>query len=109
MTTWPPPPDLDSIRELVATADLEGFIADGAPTDEYDHEADELQQSIVGLLSDELTTATLLPIIELIWSKNFNLAGPELAHRRPGLTSLAEQINRFFGPEAEPQTRGSSL
>lgn len=32
---WPPPPDLDSIQELVANADVEGFIADGAPVDEY--------------------------------------------------------------------------
>ena len=33
---WPPPPDIDSIQELVATADVEGFIAEGAPPDEYE-------------------------------------------------------------------------
>jgi len=106
---WPPPPDLSSIRELVAAADLEGFIAEGAPIDEYDCEADQLQESIVGLQSEDLTAATLLPIIELIWGKDFNLAGPELARRRPALTKLVDQINRFFGPEATPQTRSPSL
>ena len=30
---WPPPPDIESIQELVAAADIEGFIEiHGAPT-----------------------------------------------------------------------------
>ena len=66
---WPPPPDLDSIQELVATADIEGFIAKGAPADEYETEAE--------LLFNQLENA------------------------------LAQQIARFFGPEAQPQVRGS--
>jgi hypothetical protein len=102
---WPPPPDIASIRELVATADLEGYIADGAPTDEYDHEADQLQGNIVDVVTAELTVANLLPIIEPIWSESFNLDALGLALRRPALTALAQQIERFFGPAATPQVR----
>jgi hypothetical protein len=102
---WPPPPDIASIRELVATADPEGYIADGAPTDEYDHEADQLQGNIVDVVTAELTVANLLPIIEPIWSESFNLDAPGLALRRPALTALAQQIERFFGPAATPQVR----
>src|SRR5260370_8229785 len=95
---WPPPPDIASIRDLVATADPEGYIADGAPTDEYDHEADQLQGNIVDVVTAELTVANLLPIIEPIWSESFNLDAPPLPLPGPPLTPLAHPTHRFFDP-----------
>lgn len=104
---WPPPPDLDSIQELVATADVDGFIADGAHADEYEAEAEALFEQIGHLATAELVTPTLLPILEAIWQSSFPLTGEALAGRRPRLIDLAGQIERFFGPAAQPQVRGA--
>ena len=104
-TPWPPPPDIDSIQELVATADIEGFIADGSPTDEYETEADLLFNNVENLPTPELTVPNILPLLEVIWQRSFSLDAAALATRRPALNALATQIARFFGPEAQPQTR----
>jgi hypothetical protein len=107
---WPPPPDLDSIRELVRDADVEGLIAiHGAPADEYDGEADALHEAIVHLPTSGIIAANLMPILEAIWSRNFADGDTELSLRRPALTSLARGIARFFGPEATPQVRQQSI
>ncbi|WP_263384190.1 hypothetical protein [Granulicella arctica] len=106
IAAWPPPPDLESIKELVRDADVEGFIADGSPADEYDTEAEELHEGIAHLVSEEITVGRLMPLIEAIWRKNLVDDDAELAERRPGLEGIAAQIARFFGAEAKPQTRG---
>ncbi len=102
---WPPPPDLHSLQELVATADVEGFIAEGAPPDEYDSEAELLLASVRDLSTEQLTPPTLLPVLHEVWRTSFSLTDADLAERREGLQQLAVQIARFFGPEARPQTR----
>jgi len=103
---WPPPPDRESIRQLVREADAEGLIANhAAPADEYDTEAEQVLIVIQHLPISQLTAAKLLPILEGIWRKNFTLDEPEATLRRPALERLAQQIARFFGPEAQPQTR----
>ena len=104
---WPPPPDLDSIQELVATADVDGFIADGAPADEYETEAELLFNQLENFPTDDLVTAKILPILEDTWKRSFELSEAGVLLRRPKLTELAGQIERFFGPEARPQVRGS--
>jgi hypothetical protein len=104
---WPPPPDLDSIKELTRDADVEGFIADGAPADEYDTEAEDLFRAIQHFASKELVPVRLMPILKRIWAVSFNVSGDELVSRTPALEALAAQIARFFGPEATPQVRGS--
>jgi hypothetical protein len=105
--SWPPPPDIDSIQELVATADVEGFISGGAPADEYETEAELIFNAIENFPTADMVAAKLEPIIEAIWQKSFSLDTASLATRRPALTALAGEIARFFGPEAKPQVRGS--
>jgi hypothetical protein len=103
---WPPPPDLASIKELVRDADIEGLIEiHGAPADEYDTEAESLHTAIAHFAISEITVKNLLPALEAIWRKNFIDDDADLALRRPALEKLAQQIARFFGPEAQPQTR----
>jgi hypothetical protein len=104
---WPPPPDLASIKELVRDADTEGFIALGSPADEYDHEAELLFAAIGRLPTEKLTAANIKPHIEIIWTRSFEYDTVVLEQARPALLSLAQQIARFFGPEAQPQTRNS--
>lgn len=104
---WPPPPDDDSIQELVATADVEGFIANGAPADEYETEAEQVLMALETWSSAEITVARLMPVLQEIWTAAFQLDEPALAERRSKLEGLAGQIALFFGPEAKPQVRGA--
>jgi len=102
---WPPPPDLDSLKELFATADVEGLIADECPLDEYDPEAKHFYEATIGFSTSKFAVEQTLPILEQLWVKQFTLNEEQLAQRRPALTELAQQIARFFGPEAKPQVR----
>jgi hypothetical protein len=103
---WPPPPDLESIQDLVRAADIEALIEiHGAPADEYEPEGKHIFSAIEHLPTAELTVPNLLPILEAIWRKNFIDNDAELALRHPALEALAEQIARVFGPEAKPQVR----
>jgi hypothetical protein len=102
---WPPPPDIESIQDLVRAADIEALIADGAPADEYQPEEEQILSAIQHLPTAELTIPNLLPILEAIWRKSFSHSDAQLALRQPALEGLAQQIARFFGPEAQPQTR----
>jgi hypothetical protein len=105
---WPPPPDLASIQELVCNADVEGFVADGAPADEYDSEAEEFHAAIAGFPTSRITVSNLLPILHEIWRGSFSLDDAAIAVRYPALEALAQQVARFFGPEAQPLTRQTS-
>lgn len=102
---WPPPPDLESLQQLVREADIEGHLAEGAPADEYEPEEEALFAAIAHLPTADLTAGNLRPILETLWRKSFNLSDAELASRVSAIAALAAQIERFFGPEAEPQVR----
>jgi hypothetical protein len=102
---WPPPPDAESIRELVRAADPEGHLADGAHADEYEPEEDEILAAIQHLPTEELVASVTLPLIESVWRRSFLLDDAAMADRKPALLGLAGQIERFFGPEAKPQVR----
>lgn len=104
---WPPPPDLNSIQELVANADVEGFIAGGSPADEYETEAQETFTALAGWSTEDLKTERILPVLEEVWTQAFSLDDKGLDDRRVKLRELAGQIERFFGPEAKPQVRGA--
>lgn len=108
MSTWPPAPDLFSLRELFAMADVEGLIADDCPSDEYDPEALHFYEETRGCPTARFAREQTLPLLEKLWSKQFGLDEEQLAERRPALTELANQIARFFGPEAQPAVRAQS-
>jgi hypothetical protein len=105
---WPPPPDLASIKELVANADVEGFLAEGGHFDEYDLEAAQIANKLVTWPAASLTADHILPVLEHVWADAFSLDDVTLAARKPKLQGLADQIARFFGPAATPQVRGQA-
>ncbi|WP_263371302.1 hypothetical protein [Granulicella cerasi] len=107
MAQWPPPPDLESINEIVATVDVEGYLAEGAPGDEYEIEAEEIHEAISTWSIEELTADRLEPVLADIWQGAFEYNDAQLAERKPKLRALAEEIAKFFGPEAKPQVRGA--
>jgi hypothetical protein len=102
---WPPPIDLESIQQLVREADPEGYLANGAPADEYEPEEELLLVSLAPLPSQQMLVMNLLPVIEEVWRTSFALDDEALADRRPALMALALQIERFFGPRATPLVR----
>jgi hypothetical protein len=102
---WPPPPDLNSLKELFAAADIEGLIADECPLDEYDPEAKHFYEATIGFPTSRFTAERTIPLLEKLWVRQFMLNKEQLAQRRPALLELANQIARFFGPEATPQVR----
>jgi hypothetical protein len=102
---WPPPPDLESIQQLVREADIEGHLAEGAPDDEYEPEEEDLYAVISTWPIARFVSSNLQPIIEEIWRKSFNLNDVDIATRTTAIAALATQIERFFGPEAKPQVR----
>jgi hypothetical protein len=103
---WPPPPDLDSLKELFAAADVEGLIADDCPLDEYDPEAKHFFDETNGYSTAQFTEALTLPVLEDIFAKQFMWSDAQKIERRPKVQDLAAQIARFFGPGAQPQVRG---
>lgn len=105
--SWPPPPDLASLKELLANADIEGLIANGAPPDEYDTEAEKAHATLKDWSTTDLTAPRILPFLEEIWSAAFGLGSPGLDDRRVKLRELAGEIERFFGAGASPQVRGA--
>jgi hypothetical protein len=46
-------------------------------------------------------------VITEIWGRAFSLIPAVLDTRQPKIAALAQQIARFFGPEAKPLVRGS--
>lgn len=102
---WPPPPDLESLKELFATADVEGLIADKCPPDEYDPEAKHFFEETAGWPTSKFTADHVLPLLDQLWVKQFMLDKTQLAQRRPALEKLSAEIIRFFGPEAQPIVR----
>ena len=106
---WPPPPDLASIQELLRSADPEGFIADGAPADEYELEETRLFAAISDFSTAQMLATNIVPILDDIWQQAFSLDAAALSERRPALLSLAQEIERFFGPESRPRTRDQIL
>jgi len=102
---WPPPPDLESIQDLMRAADPEGHLAEGAPADEYEPEEEQLFAAIQHFPTADLLAVKLLPILKEIWRTSFNLDETALLSRRSALEGLAQQIEHFFGPAATPQVR----
>jgi hypothetical protein len=105
--TWPPPPDLESIRTLVREADPEGHIAEGAPSDEYEPEEEAIFAFIAHLKTSELTAPNILPIVEQVWRNSFAYDDEALDRSRPALQRIARRISLFFGPDAKPQVRAN--
>jgi hypothetical protein len=89
--------DLDSVNDLVTEQDVEGFIADGAPADEYEGEVEEVFAALHALPSAEATPDRILAILEQTWTKNFKLSDEALQQRRPRLEKIVERILHFFG------------
>jgi len=89
--------DMESVQDLVRAADIEGFIADGDPADEYDPEEQKIFSALLPLTSAQFTKANVLPVIVDIWRASFSLDDADLSERLHAMDSLAGQFVHFFG------------
>ena len=89
--------DLDSVNDLVTEQDVEGFIADGAPADEYEGEIEEVFAALQALPAEEATQERIVAVLRQTWRKNFNLSDAALDQRGPGMEKIAARILHFFG------------
>jgi hypothetical protein len=89
--------DLESVNDLITEQDVEGFIADGAPADEYEGEVEEVFAAWLALPAEEATKERLLAILEQTWRKSFSLSEAELEQRRPGFERIVDRTLHHFG------------
>ena len=88
--------DLESIDELIRTQDIEGFLADGAPEDEYAPEIEVVFAQLRALPIQQASRERLIALLEAVWTKDFSLSESELETRRPGFEAIADKILHFF-------------
>jgi len=89
--------DLESVNDLTTEADVEGFIADGAPTDEYESEVEDVFAALVALPAEKATKEAIVAIYERVWAANFSLSDEDLLKRRGAFDGIAERILHHFG------------
>jgi hypothetical protein len=83
---------VSDINDLLIQEDVEGFIALGAPQDEYESEAALIAAAILQLKENEQTEDAILSVIAIIWMNNFNLGDDEMQLRLPALQRVAQAI-----------------
>lgn len=80
------------INTILQEQDVEWLIANGAPADEYESEAQAIVQTLSQLDEHELTQRNILKIIDSIWTQSFNLEDSDLGLRELALNTLAHRI-----------------
>ena len=90
-------PNLKRMTELFAEFDVEELIAEGAPRDEYDDEANAVAQKIMDLnfVKTKVDQAAILNGLIDVWGKSFNLNENELEKRRENLSKLATKVEEI--------------
>jgi len=88
--------DLESIDELIRTQDIEGFIAEGAPEDEYAPEIEVVYAQLLALPIQQASRERLIALLEAVWAKAFSLSVTQLETRKPDFEAIAGKIRHFF-------------
>jgi hypothetical protein len=90
--------DLKAMKALFAEHDVEGFIGEGAPRDEYDQEATDVAQKLKDMefVQTKIDCAAVLKTLTDVWSQNFNLKDAELEQRRKNLSRLAGKVQELW-------------
>lgn len=83
---------LQEIEDILRQADVEGFIGDGAPDDEYDSEAQEIYTLLTGATT--VDGNKVMAILVAVWERFFNLGPDEMQQRLPYLRKVAQELAR---------------
>ena len=79
------------INTLLINEDIEGYIAFGAPKDEYASEARIIADAVAALSYEQFTQENIIAIIASAWA-TFELSPDDLKLRLPSIQRVAEQI-----------------
>lgn len=88
--------DAESGEELFTTHDLEGFIAGGAPADEYEPEMKQLIEALALIPPGEASQSKIIALLNDIWRKDFSATEDRLEALRPGFESLANTLLEHY-------------
>ena len=84
------------INAVLREEDVEGFIAQGAPGDEYDSEAQEIASALALLNEGQITEANVAAIVALVWAKSFDRSSQEIEMRMSVFRRIAQRLNTFI-------------
>lgn len=88
-------PTTHQINELLVAEDIEGYIAFGAPMDEYSSEAAMIASAVSKLDHEQISEEILVAIIATAWA-TFELSPEELQLRLPGIRNVAQRIFHIY-------------
>lgn len=80
------------INQLLIQSDIEGFIAAGAPLDEYIDEAAQITAAI-SANKEHFTIDMLTAMISLVWIRCFELSAADMKLRASAVERLARRIH----------------
>ena len=84
---------LTTLEEVFRAEDMEGLIALGAPDDEYDSEAFEVQTELEALEDREMSQACVSTIVANVWRGSFGPFDEDgWRQREPVLRHLVQRI-----------------
>lgn len=80
------------IEESLRAADIEGYIAFGAPSDEYASEAEIISVALAALDENEVNVENVAAVISEVWRESFNLDASDLEARRAAIYGVSRSI-----------------
>jgi hypothetical protein len=93
--------DMESVQDLVRGADIEGFLAEGEPADEYEPEEMAIFSAMSAWPAATFTKANVMAVVVEVWRKSFSLDDAEMSARLSKMDGLAGQFVHFFGAQNE--------
>jgi hypothetical protein len=82
---------MTSIKNILGEEDIEGLIQMGAPADEYNSEAREIEAAM-SRLGDKRSEEQVVQVLEDVWKGFFDLSTEDIELRRDALQRLARRI-----------------
>jgi hypothetical protein len=80
-----------SVKNILCEEDIEGLIKLGAPADEYNSEAKEIEAAM-SRLGDERSEEQLVQVLERVWKGFFDLSTKDIEQRRDAFQRVARRI-----------------
>ncbi|MGE3771260.1 MAG: hypothetical protein AB7G06_09970 [Bdellovibrionales bacterium] len=80
------------LDQALRDEDIEGFIALGAPADEYTSEAHEIASIVNGTSESQMSEAAILEAFVSVWARSFNLGPEEMEMRLPAIRKVVQQV-----------------
>jgi len=80
-----------STKNILCEEDIEGLIKLGAPPDEYNSEAKEIEAAM-SRLGDKRSEEQLVQVLEHVWKEFFDLSTEDIELRRDAFQRVARRI-----------------